>query len=333
MASQTNGSAAVAPRSPPSYSATWPTGTEYSEPPAFRRQLPSFSSSGTDSGPPAGPPTSQPGYPSLSYKPHNPTSPGPLNNDFLDSLQPGTSPRTSGERNGSIHIGRDEEGVNHANSDVDFSTNMGFPSFQTGSHNHNGQWYVDLTAVPASDGSIDAPSSSSTLHDPTVTAIQGAKASEDISEALATNLAEFSSAVFHSQAEIAGMSLAVAEYIAWMRKVPAGITPPNTSLVYVNVLEAVEGRLREIREIAQTKPHAAFREMVAALQGLGSAGSSVCNSLGDLEGEFQRRSADVASYFQTRYNACALLSEQAQNVPHGAAMRKTPPGLPISGSD
>ncbi|CAI4213981.1 unnamed protein product [Parascedosporium putredinis] len=135
--------------------------------------------------------------------------------------------------------------------------------------------------------------------------------------AIATQIAQFSSAVFHSQAEIAGMSLAVAEYIAWMRKVPGRNAPPNTTLVYDTILEAVE---------------AAFRDMTAALGNLGPAGSDVCESLAGVEDEFQRRSADVAEFFQTRYNACMLLSEQARDIPHAVAgsegLRVTAGSLP-----
>ncbi|RKU46351.1 hypothetical protein DL546_001644 [Coniochaeta pulveracea] len=132
---------------------------------------------------------------------------------------------------------------------------------------------------------------------------------------MATVLAEFSSSVFHSQAEIAGMSSAVADYITWMRKVPTGIAPPSTTLVYANMLEAIESRLREMKDIAQTKPLAAFRNMLSSLEAIGPMGPSVCESLSHLEKDFERQSAEVAHFFQTRYNACAALTEQAQNVP------------------
>jgi hypothetical protein len=212
------------------------------------------------------------------------------------------------------------------------SATLAFPSFTTeGQHQQNGQGYTDVTAPPtangstATNGSTAASSSSLTLHDAaaaeTITA-RGAETGDNISAPVAALLAEFSSSVFHSQAEIAGMSSAVADYIAWMRKVPTGIAPPNTSLVYVNVLEAVENRLREMREIAQTRPRAAFRDMVASLQAIGPVGTSVCESLAHLEKEFDKQSADVANFFQTRYNACAALSEQAQNVPHGPPARR-----------
>ena len=227
-----------------------------------------------------------------------------------------------------MRLGGDEDVGNHSsNGEGEFAR------FQAESQSQHSQGYihVDVTAL-SSPGDSTANRSSSTTHDPATAAVaQGAKTNDDIGNAIAIQLAAFSSAVFHSQAEIAGMSLAVAEYIAWMRKVPAGNSPPNTSLVYVNVLEAVENRLREIREIAQTRPHAAFREMTGALQALGPAGSSVCNNLGDLEEEFQKRSVDVANFFQTRYNACALLSEQAQNVPHAPAERRAPTTQSVNG--
>lgn len=214
------------------------------------------------------------------------------------------------ERNGgSMHLGRDEDGRNYhyTGSDVDISAAL---------------------AYSTTNGSTAASSSSVTLHDAaataatttTTTTAQGSETSDNISAPIAAVLADFSSSVFQSQAEIAGMSQAVADYISWMRKVPTGMAPPNTSLVYVSALEAVESRLREMREIAQTRPRAAFRDMVAALQAVvGPAGAPVCESLARLEKEFDRQSADVADFFRTRYNACAALSEQAQNVPHAVS--------------
>ncbi len=244
----------------------------------------------------------------MSFQPHDPSSPGSLNNDFLDSLQQSASPRAAMERNGSMHLGREEDGRNHyTGSDVDISAALAFST---------------------TNGSTGASSSSATLLDAagaattTKAGARGAETSDNISAPMAALLAEFSSSVFHSQAEIAGMSLAVADYISWMRKVPTGIAPPNTSLVYVNVLEAVENRLREMREIAQTRPRAAFRDMVASLQAIGPVGASMCDSLAHLEKEFDKQSADVANFFQTWYNACAALSEQAQNVPHVSPVRR-----------
>jgi hypothetical protein len=336
MASKEQSSTAVAAHSPPFHVAPWSTSDDYSGPAAvFQCPLPPFTSSGTE----ADRFTSQAGYPSLSYQSHNLSSPGSLNNDFLDSLQPSGSPRTTMDRNGSMHLGRENTGSN-----VDIPASLAFASLATESHPYqHDQGYTNMTVqLNTNDGNTAASSSSLTLHDAaaaaatttttaatttaattaTTTAARGTETSDNISAPIVTVLADFSSSVFHSQAEIAGMSSAVADYITWMRKVPTGSAPPSTILVYVSVLEAVESRLREMREIAQMRPRAAFRDMVASLQALGLVGTSVCDSLAHLEKEFDKQSADVAEFFQTRYNACAALSEQARNVPHGTPDRR-----------
>ncbi len=230
--------------------------------------------------------------------------------------------------NGNMHFGREEDARNHraAFTDVDISATLGFPAFGAESdhhHHQHGQGYASMSTASTTNANTIASLSSATRHGsagtaatmtpPETTPPRATECADDITPRMASLLADFSASVFQSQAEIAGISSAVAEYIAWMRKVPAGIAPPNTSLVYVNVLEAVEDRLRETREIAQTRPRAAFRDMVAALQALGPAGASMCDSLAHLEEDFERQSADVANFFQTRYNACAALSEQRQN--------------------
>ncbi|KAJ4292837.1 hypothetical protein N0V88_005495 [Collariella sp. IMI 366227] len=223
-----------------------------------------------------------------------------------------------------MHLAREEGRRNHGNggsSDVDMSAPLAFADFG-----------VESTTITA------------------------------ITPPIAHLLASFSSSVFQSQAEIAGMALAVADYLAWMRKVPTarGIAPPNTGLVYLTVLEAVEARLREMREIAQTRPRAAFRDLVAGLRreldgsqhndseatqaetvrvgvdmGMGMGGAStarvLCDDLAELEREFDRQSADVAEFFRTRYNACAALSEQA--IDTGVARSSPSTSLGRRGSD
>lgn len=312
--------------SPPNYAAPWPTTADFADPTCCQCSLPSFAPSNGDAEAHANPAT----YGNLSFQQHDTSCPGSLNNDFLDSLQTNGSPRATTERNGSIFFGRDEDGRNHFTStDVDMTAPLNFATFETDGHiqqQQHDQGQMNGSAPPIVNGSSAGSSSSPTLRDgtstsaevPAATAVVLANdATQQISSSMATVLAEFSSSVFHSQAEIAGMSSAVADYIAWMRKVPKGNAPPSTSLVYVHMLEAIENRLREMKDIAQTKPLAAFRDMLSSLKRIGPVGPSVYVSLGHLEKDFERQSDEVAHFFQTRYNACAALSEQAQNVPRG----------------
>ena len=61
-------------------------------------------------------------------------------------------------------------------------------------------------------------------------------------------LQAFSSAIFATQAKIAGIASAVAEYLAWVRKVPGMPRKPNCAAV----LDILETRVRELHEMAET---------------------------------------------------------------------------------
>lgn len=111
-------------------------------------------------------------------------------------------------------------------------------------------------------------------------------------------------------------------------KGPGGIDPSKTTLICSNSLETIEERLREMGEMAQTKPRAAFREMMRGIQMLGPAGAPVYSSLDGIEAKFEKQSADVAKFFSMRYNACASMSEQASSIPHGPATRNGSRGSP-----
>ncbi|KAJ5629028.1 hypothetical protein N7490_011256 [Penicillium lividum] len=210
-----------------------------------------------------------------------------------------------------------EELGSHPGPDLNDFGRFGFPPiFHSENHNNSGQGQSFVDIVESSNPDIsDIVEASSSLPAPVPVVPRGATRSDsNISEGVAAHVADFSLAIFNTQAEINGIALAVADYIAWMRKIPAGMTPPNTTLVFPNSLETVEERLREIGEMAQTKPRAAFQEMMGGIQRLEPAGAPVYSSLSGLEEKFEKQSADVAKAFSMRYNACALMSEQASNL-------------------
>ncbi|KAJ5765946.1 hypothetical protein N7520_005505 [Penicillium odoratum] len=295
--SQPNGPSRIAPKSHPHCNTDGSNSWDSQPPAAFLCPLPS---------------TTQHGYQLPSTQSYQNTSPGSFNDASLRSLHGNDGQyRITAEENEPTNFGRENGLGSHPGVDVeDIHNNSG-----------QGQSYVDITDVLTPDIS-EITEASFSLPAPVPVAPQGATCSDsNISEGVAAHLADFSSAVFHTQAEIAGIALAVAEYITWMRKVPAGMTPPNTTLVFTNILETVEERLREIGEMAQTKPRAAFQEMIGGIQKLGPAGAPVYSSLSGLEEKFERQSADVAKGFSMRYNACALMSEQASNLTRGPATR------------
>ncbi|KAJ5903537.1 hypothetical protein N7504_005920 [Penicillium tannophilum] len=320
MTSQSNNLSRIAPRSQPYGNMIGSNSVDTQTPAAFLCPLLN---------------TTQHGYQPPSPQIYNPTLPDSLNDAFMRSLHGNDGEyRIADERNEPTHFGREKEIGGHLGPDLNSSGRFGFPpTFQTENHNHSSQdqSYFDIAELLTPHISGTTKASSTSFPAPLPVAPREKPCSDStISEGVAAHLAEFSSAVFKTQAEIAGIASAVAEYIAWMRKVPAGSTPPNTTLIYSNSLETIEGRLREMGEMAQTKPRAAFREMVRGIQMLGPAGAPVYSSLDGIEEKFEKQSADVAKFFSTRYNACALMSEQASSIPHGPATRggsRESPGL------
>ncbi|KAJ5552711.1 hypothetical protein N7494_002089 [Penicillium frequentans] len=309
MAGQSNSLSRIASRPQPYYDIDGSNSGDTQTPAAFLCPLPS---------------TTQHGYQPSSPQSYNPTLPGSSTDAFLRSLHGDTRQyMIAVESNEPTHFGREKEIGNHPGPDLNSSGRFGFPpTFQTENNNHSsqGQSYVDIAELLTPHISDTPEASSSFLAAPVPVVPRGTLCSDsNISEGVAAHLAEFSSAVFNTQAEIAGIASAVAEYIAWMRKVPAALTPPNTTLIYSNLLETIEERLREMGEMAQTKPRAAFREMMRGIQMLGPVGAPIYSSLDGIEEKFEKQSADVADFFSMRYNACALMSEQASSMPQGPA--------------
>ncbi|KAI1337965.1 hypothetical protein F5Y15DRAFT_425397 [Xylariaceae sp. FL0016] len=129
-------------------------------------------------------------------------------------------------------------------------------------------------------------------------------------------LAEFTSfgmAVFHTQAEIAGIASIVAEYLEWMRKTPASASAcdqgqgggggPKASAA---VLETLEARVQELQSLASTRHAEAWRQSVAMLEKIEGMGAM----LSLFDNEIQRRRADTAEFFHTSYDVCTPLAEQ-----------------------
>ena len=119
-------------------------------------------------------------------------------------------------------------------------------------------------------------------------------------------LMNFCSAAFATQTEIAGISSAVAEYLAWVRKKtfrsPVGATPEaNLALM----LETLELRVRELHEMAETRHWTAWEQVMTALKkdGLDAQFSA-------FEGEMQEQTDQAKQFFQENYDVTVPLSEQ-----------------------
>lgn len=139
---------------------------------------------------------------------------------------------------------------------------------------------------------------------------------EDTGAAILEPVTKFSSAIFRTQAETLVMASVVADYIAWLRKAPpgGGIPTATESPVYLGMLDNLEIRLRELCEMSQSRSTGALQELVAALGALAPTGGAMAARLGSLEENLQREAQERAEVFRSRYNPCALLSQQSSNT-------------------
>ncbi|KAI1500398.1 hypothetical protein F5X99DRAFT_238582 [Biscogniauxia marginata] len=153
----------------------------------------------------------------------------------------------------------------------------------------------EVRAINSSSTSTTPPPSSPSCRSPR---------GEDVGKVLA-ELTSFGMAIFSTQAEIAGISSVVAEYLEWMRKASAaaapGIFKPNLA-----VLEALETRVREIHHMATSRHLEAWRQSISMLERVDGVGSM----LNLFDGEIQRRTAETAEFFQTSYQVSSALTEQ-----------------------
>ncbi|RYP63228.1 hypothetical protein DL769_007035 [Monosporascus sp. CRB-8-3] len=109
---------------------------------------------------------------------------------------------------------------------------------------------------------------------------------------------DFISTIFNTQAKLAGLSQAVAEYLAWAKSLPneAG----NAEL-----LEILEGRVMEMHQLASTKHWAAFKLMTASIER-----SDFYSTLKQLETDLTERTIRSSRFFHENYDIKASLAEQ-----------------------
>ncbi|KAJ0103984.1 hypothetical protein J7T55_011001 [Diaporthe amygdali] len=209
---------------------------------------------------------------SLPFQPQGGDFSADLSNDFFNSSR----------------AGRTRSGTDI--SSVQALETLGSAGGRT-QEDHHGLWMPSLrelrgvTAASLSQGTTEADNKNSS----------GIAATACLAE-----LSAFSTAIFTTQAEVAGVSLAVAEYLAWMRKEPQ--PPANLT----RMLQTLEARAREVHEMARTRHWTAWRAMAAALEPHESLGPS----LRGLEEDLLRREAEVDNFFEVGYSAGQALTNQ-----------------------
>lgn len=136
---------------------------------------------------------------------------------------------------------------------------------------------------------------------------------KETSAAVVDAVAAYGSSVIRRECEVVGVATAVADYIAWVRKVPSTGAPPITNSVYQQMMANIEVRVRELIEIAQQRHEGPLRDLLGALEG--SSSGAVAARVASLEADFQRQLRDHTHFFETNYDACKRLSDQARNRP------------------
>lgn len=123
---------------------------------------------------------------------------------------------------------------------------------------------------------------------------------------ITNGLTTFCSAILAMHAEMAGIAGVVSEYLAWVRKsLAAGGPDPNRAAV----LETLEGRVREMQEMAETRASEAWGNLVHTLKNCPS-NEALTSTLSSFEVEAQERVEKTRRFFQESYDVCARLSEQ-----------------------
>ncbi|KAI4601739.1 hypothetical protein KJ359_010603 [Pestalotiopsis sp. 9143b] len=123
---------------------------------------------------------------------------------------------------------------------------------------------------------------------------------DGVSSAVLAALSASSHVLFTTQAEIAGISLAIADYLTWIRQMPQ----PSPNLIHI--AQTLEARAREVHEMAKTQHWAAWRSMVASLE----SQKGLCLGLRRLEEQLSRRTNEIERFFDDNYSVSQPVSRQ-----------------------
>ena len=151
---------------------------------------------------------------------------------------------------------------------------------------------------------LNSISVSSSCSNPTQEMCEQGNGNSSAQQVLA-QLQAFSSTIFITQAEIAGISSAVAEYLAWLKKVPGLPKVPTDSTA---LLETLEARVQEMQEMAEEKHWQAWRMMLEKLDDTSTG--EYAHLLSECEAEMRKRTAEVAQDFHAGYDVGKAMQEQ-----------------------
>lgn len=246
------------------------------------------------------------GQQSLMHQQSNRPSSGP------QPLQLPVGQMEVAERNGSTDS-RAGEPMDFDRAPADLSFQLGFPS--TG--NDKGHEQGQAACQEAGHGSLSSPRGTSTFTPPSsrdADARSGTGSTDDVTgSAVVDALGAYCSAVIRRECEVVGIANIVADYIAWMRKLPATGAPPVTNTMYQQMMANIETRVRELVEVAQKRHDEPLRNLLLALENASS--TAVAGRVANLEADLQKQRRDHTNFFEKQYDTCKFLSEQAQKLP------------------
>ncbi|KAK4221311.1 hypothetical protein QBC38DRAFT_449286 [Podospora fimiseda] len=115
--------------------------------------------------------------------------------------------------------------------------------------------------------------------------------------------------VSKTQGEIAGISLALAEYLKWMRNNPDNITQPRTD--QINLLGILEDRAREINDIADKRHMTEWMNMTEGLKLLlGTRQTEIISQIEKTSVEITQQLAHTRQLFDMCYDISRGVDEQ-----------------------
>jgi hypothetical protein len=129
---------------------------------------------------------------------------------------------------------------------------------------------------------------------------------DEPSRQMTSELTTFCSTIFTMHTEMAGISAAVAEYMTWVRKslISGGADPACAA-----VLETLEACVRELQEMAETRPRDAWTTLLDTLK-KSPIDEHLFAVMSSIELEAQERVEKMRRFFQENYDVSMRLSDQ-----------------------
>lgn len=131
----------------------------------------------------------------------------------------------------------------------------------------------------------------------------GSGGAEDARRRTREELRVYANATSKAFVELAGISSAVAEYLAWLRQSAVLAHQLPGGLEFSSVVETLESRMKELHDLAGSKSRTAWRRLTESMDQLGV-------NLSTLQSEIDKRSSEQSIWFQTSYDIARPLDQQ-----------------------